>query len=160
MRARRANALLLLALLPSLGCQPAAPQFTAQDEAAVRAVFDSALKYIQAGNWTAWAGIFSDDAILQPPNGPTVAGRAALEPWGRAFPPIESVTWPNVRVHGDGNMAYGTSDYELKLKDVPAADHGKQLAVLRRGAGGKWEVVAVSFNSDLPPAAPPPAPKK
>ncbi len=158
MRARAFPSLLTLSLLPALGCQPAAPQFTAQDEVAVRAAFDSGLKYIRTANWTAWAANFSDDAVLQPPNGPSVTGRAALETWVRAFPTIESLTWPNVRVHGDGNMAYGTTDYELKLKDAPGADHGKQLAVFRRGAAGKWEVVAASFNSDLPPAAP--APKK
>jgi ketosteroid isomerase-like protein len=139
--------------LAVLGCQPRAPQFTPQDEAAVRGAFDSALQHVRSGDWTAWAAGFSDGAILQPPNGPSVTGRAALEAWGRAFPAIESVTWPNVQVHGEGNMAYGTSAYVLKLKDFPA-DRGKQLAVLMRSAGGKWEVVAVSFNSDVSLPAP------
>jgi len=142
-----------------VGCQPAAPQFTPQDEAAVRGVFDSSLKSLRAGDWAAWAGSFSDDGILQPPNAPTVTGRAALEAWGHAFPPIDSVSWPNVQVHGEGNLAYGTSDWTLKIRNMPP-DHGKQLAVLRRAAGGKWEVVAVSFNSDVPLAPPPAANKK
>jgi ketosteroid isomerase-like protein len=152
MRARMCCRLVLLPLVV-LGCQPSAPTFTSQDEVAVRAAFDSALHHIRSGDWTAWAAGFSDAAILQPPNGPAVTSRAALEAWGRAFPAIESITWPNVQVHGDGNMAYGTSSYVLKLKGFPA-DSGKQLAVLARRASGKWEVVAVSFNSDVPPPAP------
>ena len=142
-----------------LGCAPAAPQFTAQDEAAVRAQFDAGLKDIQTGSWDAWAATFAEDAVLQPPNTPSVRGRAALLAWIRAFPPIESITWPNVQVHGDGNLAWGTTDWTLKLKGMPA-DHGKQLAVSRRGPDGQWRVVAVSFNSDVPLPTPAPPPKR
>lgn len=144
---------LALGLLTLLGCQPPAAQFTAADEAAIRGRFDSSLGYIRANDWTAWAGGFREDAILQPPNGPTVSGRAALDAWGHAFPPIENISWTNVQVWGEGDMAYATSAYGLKLKDQPA-DSGKQLVVLRRGASGTWETVAVSFNSDVPLPAP------
>ena len=152
--------LILTCLAASLlGCTPAAPQFTAQDEAAVRAQFDAALKDIQAGNWDAWANVFAEDGVLQPPNAPTVRGRAAILAWGHAFPPIESVTWPNVQVHGDGNLAWGTTDWTLTVKGMPP-DHGKQLSVLRRSADGKWLVVAVGFSSDVPLPAPAPTSKR
>jgi hypothetical protein len=58
-------------------------------------------------------------------------------------------TFSNVQVWGEGNLAYGTSSYTLTLQGAPP-DNGKQLAVFRRGANGEWQVVAVSFNSDLP----------
>jgi ketosteroid isomerase-like protein len=48
----------------------------------------------------------------------------------------------------EGNIAYGTSRYTLELEDLPT-DTGKQLAVFRRGADGRWSVVACSFSSDL-----------
>ena len=155
--ARRAPLSLVIPLL--IGCQPRS-QFTAQDEAQVRAVFDSALTYVQKGDWASWSALFSEAAFLQPPNGATVSGRARLRAWGEAFPPIESATWPNVQVSGgDGNIAYGTSAWTLKLKGLPA-DSGKQLAVLRRNGNGKWEVVGVSFNSDLPLPSSSVAPKR
>jgi len=153
MKARRSNALLALGLLSLLGCQPRVAQFTPQDETVIREGISSALKAFTSGDWAAWAGIFSEDAILQPPNAPTVSGHAALEAWGRAFPPIERLTWPNVQVHGDGNLAYATTDYELQLKGLPP-DRGKQLAVYKRETGGKWQAIAVSFSSDLPVATP------
>jgi ketosteroid isomerase-like protein len=67
----------------------------------------------------------------------------------------------DVRVWGEGNLAYGTSAMAMKLKDAPA-DTAKQLVVFRRSSAGRWEVAAASFNSDLPAVAMPPVavPKK
>jgi ketosteroid isomerase-like protein len=126
-----------------------AERFTQQDQSAVRALFDACIGYVNAGNWKGWAEIYSEDGFLQPPNGPTVRGRAQLQAWGEAFRPIERLTFTHVQTWGEGNVAYGTSGYTLKLKDG-STDTGKQLVVLRRGAGGRWHVVAGSFNSDLP----------
>ena len=116
----------------------------------------SALGAITSADSATWSAGVSEDAILQPPNAPTVSGRAALEAWGRAFPPIESLTWPDVQVHGEGNLAYATTDYELQFKGLPP-NRGKQLAVYRRTTDGTWQVLAASFSSDL--AVPPPAAK-
>ena len=154
MRLTTNRARIAFGLLAAVGCQPRAAQFTAQDETALRSMFDSSLAHIRAGDWGAWAGMYTEDGLIQPPNGPSVRGRAQLQAWGQAFPPIESLTWADIEVHGDGNMAYGTSTYVLMLKDLPP-DSGKQLAVFRRGPGGKWEVAVASYSSDLPPAGAP-----
>lgn len=149
MRMPRTTLWLVLGLVAVLGCQSQAPTFTPQDEATIRAELDSALVAITDGNWTAWADIFADDAVLQPPHAPTVSGRAALEDWGKQALIVQSMTWPNASVHGDGDMAWVTTDYQLQLKDG-TPDQGKQLAVYHRQADGTWKVVAVSFSSDLP----------
>ena len=67
----------------------------------------------------------------------------------------------DVQVSGEGNLAYGTSAVGMKVKGA-RADTAKQLVVFRRSLAGRWEIVAVSVNSDLPPAPAPPvaAPKK
>ncbi len=145
-----------VAVAAALACQPAAPQFTAADETTVRGMFDSTVAHLNAGRFDSWAAQFSDNTLFQPPNEKTVNGRSAIAAWIKALPPIESVSFSNVQVSGEGNTAYGSSAYVLKLKDMPA-DTGKQLAVFRRGANGTWQVVAVNFNSDVPlptPAAP------
>ena len=123
-------------------------QFTEQDQAAVRGLFDACTRYVNAGDWAGWAGIYAEDGFLQPPNGPTVRGGRRCRLGVRRFRPWSgspSSTW---RPGGDGNLAYGTSGYTLELKDLPA-DTGKQLAVFRRGADGRWNVVAGSYSSDL-----------
>jgi ketosteroid isomerase-like protein len=124
-------------------------QFTEQDQAAVRQVLDACTRYVNAGDWTSWAEMYSEDGFLQPPNAPTLKGRLQLLAWGQAFPPIERLAFFNVETWGEGNIAYGTSTYTLEMKDRPS-DTGKQLVVFRRAADGRWNVVAASFSSDLP----------
>jgi ketosteroid isomerase-like protein len=119
-----------------------------EDVATLEQMFAAVVQLIRAGDWAGWAALYAEDAVLHPPNGPAVRGRAALQQWGEAFPPVEAIDFSNVQVSGEGSLAYGTSGYALTIKGQPP-DTGKQLGVFRRGTGG-WEVVAVSFNSDLP----------
>lgn len=155
---RASNTLICLAagIVALAGCQGRAPTFTSQDEAAVRGLFDATVKNVRAGDWATWAAEFAGDGVLHPPNAKAVSGRVALLAWGQAFPPIEAISFTNVQVVGEGNMALGTSAYALQVKGAPA-DTGKQVAVFRRSPAGKWEVMAASFNSDLP-VPPPPKP--
>jgi hypothetical protein len=51
----------------SAGCQ-APPQFTAQDQSATQALFDSTVAWFRTANWSAWAGEFSEDAVFYPPH--------------------------------------------------------------------------------------------
>ena len=126
------------------------PPFTPQDQAALLAMFEEAIRAIDADDSTAWAGEYVEDGLLQPPNGPSVRGRAALEEWARPFfPAIEEVAFSRVEIHGEGSLAWATSGYTLQVKDQ-APDTGKQLVVFRRSAEGAWRIVAASFNSDLP----------
>ncbi len=134
------------------GCQAPAPtELTTQDAETLRGIFDTTVSTVLAGDWAGWAGQYSEDAVLQPPNAPSVSGRAAIQAWGEAFPALEDMSFSNVQVMGQGDMAYGMSGYVMTFEDAPT-DTGKQLAVFRRTPSGGWEVVAVSFSSDLPAA--------
>src|SRR5438046_2902380 len=142
----------------AMGCaqqQQSAGQMSAADEAAVRGMADSTVVWFKAGNFKSWSGLWTDDAVLQPPNAKAVTGGpASREAWGKAFPPVENLSFSDVKVMGDGNIAYGTTTYVLKVQGAPA-DTGKQLFVARKQADGNWKLVAGSFNSDLPaPMAP------
>jgi ketosteroid isomerase-like protein len=110
--------------------------------------FDSALRLVRAGDWAGWAALYTEDAVVHPPNGVAVQGRSANQNWGQAFPPIEAVALSDFQVSGEGNLAYVTCRYTLTIKGLPP-DTGKELRVLRRGTNG-WQFVALSFNSDLP----------
>jgi ketosteroid isomerase-like protein len=139
-----------IAVLTSLafGCKPA-PTFTAQDETMVRGMFDSTVMWVRAANYAAWAGQFADDAVFLPPNGPMVVGRAAIQSWAEHSPAVEEFSFSDVRLQGEGNLAWATSGIVLKFQGMPA-DTAKQLVVYHRDAMASWQVVAVSFNSDLP----------
>jgi ketosteroid isomerase-like protein len=125
-----------------------AERFTQQDKAAVRGIFDECTRYVNAEDWKGWAEMYSEDGLLQPPNGPTVRGRTQLRAWGEAFPPIERLAFSDVQTWGEGSIAYGTSGYTLEMKDG-TTDTGKQLVVFRRDVDGRWSVVAGSYSSDL-----------
>ena len=148
MRTHTAVAWMTSAALMLAGCQEDQPRFSPQDELALRAVADSAVRYQRAGDWASWAALYSEDGVLHPPHAAALRGRPALLAWAKTLPQVENAAFSNVQVWGDGNLAYGTSAYTFTLKGLPA-DTGKQLWVSRRVGGGKWEVVAVSFNSDL-----------
>jgi len=152
----RLRFLLLVAVTASLaanGCRPQSAGFTAQDEAAIRGMFDARIADIRAGNWVKWSNQHAEGVVLQPPNSPTIKGRAALLAWGQGFPPIDSLALSDIQIWGEGNLAYATSAYKLKLKDLPA-DAGKELLVFRRAPAGEWQVVAFSLSSDIPSASP------
>jgi len=150
---RRTLACLAVGLWILAACERPSAQYGPADEATLRAMFDSTPVYFKSANFDKWAAQFDENGFLQPPNASTVTGRANLLAWAHAFPPIDDVTFSNVQVVGEGNMAYGTSDYVLKVKGAPA-DSGKQLVVFRRPPGGAWTIAAVSFSSDLPAPAP------
>lgn len=135
------------------GCQPKEAAFTPQDEAAILAINDSAVAFIRRADWTSWANLSADDAVFQRPNGKTLNGRTAIETWARSMPPVEEIKAFDVRVSGSGDLAYLTSGFVMKMKDVPV-DTAKQLVVLRRANGG-WKAIVLSFNSDLPVPTPP-----
>ena len=158
---RNAIVLISLSVVSALmACQQRASELNEQDAATLRATFDSTVQRIRAGNYTAWAEEFSDDARFYAPNTPPVIGRAAILAWGQALPPVEQFGFSDVQIAGAGDLAYGTSAYTLKLKDLPA-DSGKQLVVFERANDRRWEVVAGSFNSNLPlPQPPAPAPRR
>ncbi len=134
------------------GCQPQPSQFTVEDDATLRGMIEATAQSFKAADMATWAQHYDQDAVFHPPNAPAVAGQANILAWGRAFPPVEDLTFPNVTVSGEGNVAYGTSNYVMAFEDMPP-DSGKQLVVFRRPPGGAWAIVAVSFNSDVPAPA-------
>jgi ketosteroid isomerase-like protein len=137
------------------GCEKEdADDFTEADRIAVRALFDSVVADVRSSNWDAWASRFAEDGVLYPAHAKAVTGRPALLTFGQGFPPIESFSFDNVQVWGEGNLAYGTSVVLLKVKDQ-APDTAKQLVVMKRQGENQWLVAAVAVNSDLPlPTAP------
>ena len=104
MRSRRAVAPALAALLLLAACQAPAPAYTTQDEAALRGFFDATPGYIRAGDWSTFANQYAEESVLQPPNAPSVRGRARVLAWGQAFAPVEVVSFSNVSVWGEGNV--------------------------------------------------------
>jgi ketosteroid isomerase-like protein len=131
-------------------CQAPQPAtLSTEDEAALRSVFEKAVTTARANDWASFASMFSEDAQYHPPNHSPVIGREAIQKWGEGSPKIEAIEFPNVQVWGAGVYAYGTAAYKITAQGAPE-DVGKQLVVFRRDGVDKWQVVGLSWNSNLP----------
>lgn len=108
-----------------------------------------------------WAATFTEDGTVLPPNGAAVQGRAAIQAWAEAFPPVSDFQATIVAVDGRGDLAYirGTYSMNLNIPGAPApiADRGKYISIWQKQADGSWLAVHDIFNSDLPMAPAPAA---
>jgi uncharacterized protein (TIGR02246 family) len=153
MNARHFFAPVALTLLLLAFHQPVAAQLSAEDEAVLRSMVDARFDALFAGDAATYVQFFREDGVLHPTDEPAVRGRAALADWARAWraniPAEAKITLQNVRFDGEGSLAYGTVEYVVVVGDAPP-NRGKQVTVWRKDASGRWEVVALSFNSDSP----------
>ena len=104
------------------------------------------------------AVLYTDDAVLMPPNMPLVKGRAAIEAWFKAGfdQGFFNLRLSPIRSEVSGDLAYVAGTYVVSAKSPAGAaieDRGKYVEVWKR-SGGQWRMVSDIFNSDLPPAPP------
>jgi ketosteroid isomerase-like protein len=105
---------------------------------------------------------YVEDAILLPPHGPSVEGRAAIQAWLAALPPISDARGQVEELDGRGDLAYVRGTYSLLITPpgtpAPLRDQGKVIQIYRKQADGSWKLARDIFNSDLPLPTPEPTP--
>jgi ketosteroid isomerase-like protein len=128
------------------------------DKAAIKQVADSA---VAIGNtskdFAAYTALYyADGAILLPPNGGPVAGRAAITAWFAAFPPFSNMAFDQIEVNGVGDLAWVRGTYAMDVMmpgaTAPVHDDGKYIEIWRRQADGSWKAIRDIFNSSSLPA--------
>lgn len=150
--------LLFLFLSLSTACQSSATSDTrAADEATLRKLDDEWSKAVGARDVEKTISYYSDDAIVMPPNIPTLTGKEPIRALWKSMlgSPDFSGGWKVVKVEvaRSGDLAYVSGNYEFNEKDdsgKPITDKGKYLEVWKKQADGTWKCVADMFNSDLP----------
>jgi len=141
-----------LVAVSAIGCAQGPRALTEDEVAAIREVFDAVPRYINAGDYASFANeTFTERALFMPPNAPAVTGRAGIQAWVEENP-VSNLSFSDTEIRGSGDLAWGHGAYTFEAEGLPEPEVGKQLVVLvRQGEGeGRWWVVAVSFNSDLP----------
>jgi ketosteroid isomerase-like protein len=118
---------------------------------------DAYLNAIVAGDAGAVAAMFEDNAILMPPNQPSLSGRLAIqhfyEGWCHSPGKPTAFTFDHVEATVSGDSAYDVGTYKLTMLVGPGRnvhDSGKYSVILKRSANG-WKITYLIFNSDLPP---------
>ncbi len=132
----------------------ASPPVTAQT-GAVKAAIDAANKKFgaaaAAGSASGLAALFTDDAMVLPPNGESVRGRPAIEKvfQGLIAAGIKQVTLTAEEVEGHGDTATEVGAYSVKDAAGTEVDRGKYVVVWKR-VKGEWKLHRDIWNSNMP----------
>jgi len=154
-------------MMLAAGCAPAAPPDTrAQDEAAIAALEVSWSAALQAKDAAKFISYYAPDAVVMPPNEPTLTTPDAIQKSFTEFlkMPGLNISFKStaVSVAKSGDMAYSYGTYHLTATGPdgkPMQDNGKYATVWKKQADGSWKSSLDIFNTDTP-MAPPPAPAK
>lgn len=151
-------------LLLTSGCNQQQPADTrAADAQTIRDMDAKWSKTAGAHDVDGTVSYYSDDAVVLPPNAPTLATKEAIRAgWAATVGPGSDMSFETskVEVASSGDLAYDVGTYAVSTKDAqgnPVTDRGKYIAVWKKQADGKWKAVADTWNSDLPVAASAPA---
>jgi ketosteroid isomerase-like protein len=136
------------------GCQAPPPAgLTDADKAAIAQGDAGWAQAAEAGDMTALGLLYAEDAVLLPPNHEAITGRAAIEAYFGAFPPLSDVRLDPIDVEGSAGMAYVRGVYTMKINvpnmPVPASDQGKYIEIWKKQADGTWKIVRDIYNSDV-----------
>ena len=98
--------------------------------------------------------LYTEDAIVLPPNGPKVQGRAAVLEWMKALPTIADANLTIEEIDGYGDLAFARGAYFMTMmpegSSEPIQDRGKFIEIRRKQADGSWLIYRDIFTSDLP----------
>jgi uncharacterized protein (TIGR02246 family) len=153
-------ALFIVVGVGAAGCQaPADPALDTVDAAALRAAVEAYFDAANAGDAARWASLYTEDAVMMPPNSPVVEGRAAIESWLAMLPvKITDAEGKVLEVEGAGNVAYvrGTYSMSLQIPGVPQSvpQQGKLLQIYARQPAGSWLLARDMWNANSAPTGP------
>ena len=126
-------------------------------EAVMARRHDDFVRRFNAGDADGIADTFyAPDAVILPPHGPRIEGRAAIRAFLREFhrAACRTGTITLTRVEASGDLAYVVGAYAVEacLPDgTTASDTGHLLEAWCRDAAGDWWCVADMYASDRPP---------
>lgn len=141
------------------GCQQATQPDSRSVQNAQQDISDLNSQFLKAFNAkdpVAFAAVFSDDAVLMPPNYAAVKTQLAIQDYARqmqASSPVNGMLLNVAETVVTGEYAFCSGYYTLLGADGSSIDHGKFLEVLKSD-GRDWKIFREIYNSDMPASAP------
>jgi uncharacterized protein (TIGR02246 family) len=152
---------IVASVVGAAGCQaPADPALDTVDATALRAALEAYFDAANAGDAARWASLYTEDAVMMPPNSPVVEGRAAIESWLAMLPvKITDAEGTPLEMGGAGSVAYvrGTYSMSLQIPGLPESvpQQGKFLQIYaRQQPAGSWLLARDMWNANSAPAGP------
>ena len=128
------------------------------DQQALRASIEEAnamwMDAVAQRNADAVAGLYTDDALLLPPNMPAIQGKEGVKKFitGALDSGIKKVRLVTEEVDGNDETAIEKGTYEMMVDGDVVVDQGKYL-VHWKNRDGKWLFHRDMFNSNMPAPA-------
>ena len=148
----------VLALGAAACSGPSGQQFTAKDQASIRAKNEALVQAINTKDVGKIVDLYAENSTFMPPNRPIIRGKDSLKTYYQDLVKgTDGLHLTVEEVSGSGPLAYQTGTYEMEAKDAkgqPEHDRGKYLFILR-SMGGNWRYEFSMWNSDLPTSAEP-----
>lgn len=111
---------------------------------------------IRNGDAAGLAALYTEDAVLLPPNSEKIQGRKGVEEfWGGAMTQLglKDAILTTVELFGTGDTLTEVGNYTLKIQPAgqePVEDKGKYVVIWKQTAEG-WKLHRDIWNSNLPP---------
>ncbi len=110
---------------------------------------------IRKGNAAAVGALYTEDALLMPPNMETVRGREGTTKfWDGAMKMgVRDAILSTVELHKKGDTVEEIGNYTLKIHpqgQTPFEDKGKYMVLWRQDAEGSWHLHRDIWNSNMP----------
>jgi uncharacterized protein (TIGR02246 family) len=158
-RLRSLLGIILLMLFVQACRAPApGPGLAGADERAVRGGLGAYVDAAISGDASRWAALYASDAVIMPPNSPTLHGRGAIEAWLKALPVvITEAEGEALEVDGTGDFAFVRGTFTMSM-EVPSSrqtvrQHGKFLHIYTRQQDGTWLLARDIWNATASPAS-------
>lgn len=144
----------------SAGVRRTWPSFNAELDQVLADVDVRAIQRLQkrwldeelAGHSASILDLCTEDVVWMPPAGLALRGKAVVQAWLNASSvQIEDICLSNVRIDGQGLVAYKVADYQTRWipagSSHPVTSDGSHLWVLRRRTDSTWSVALVAWSS-------------
>lgn len=118
------------------------------DVAAIKETFKRSTDALVAGDWSVWSEFWAKDAVLMPPNHPSIAGIEKLRKFVQAdLSDLQDFKQSDWTFEGRGDLAVVTTGMEWTFKKGKSKK-GKQIVIMLKDAGGVWRAQKVIYNLD------------
>jgi uncharacterized protein (TIGR02246 family) len=143
---------LILVSFSHMACQ--APSTESETVAIKKLLLKDYIEAENAGDVNAKLALFTDDAVLMPPNETIVSGKEAIRSWQQAtydqvaLQVTDSIE--ELKFCGDWGFARGSysANVSLKAGGVLPQEDGKFLVIIKRQPDGIWKIACDMWSSN------------
>jgi uncharacterized protein (TIGR02246 family) len=125
------------------------------DVEAIKKLSDEYGAMVTAGDTEGFLNLFTNDAVLMPPNNQMLVGKEEIRPLVQGILKdakeieLTEITTPS-EIKAVGNWVFDLGITTFKARGKPLEDTNKYIRIWQKMADGSWKLARVIFNSNNP----------